>query len=191
VRTPSVVRGLGVQVRQIATGSSHACAITNTSGLRCWGLGNYGQIGNGHRYGENPRPTAVRGLTRGVIDVAAGEAFTCALTRAGAVKCWGSNTDGTLGTLRVIGSARQTTPVAVTGLQSGVVAIDAGTSHACALLRTGGVKCWGTNVYGQIGTGSREGRVREPIDILGLPGDGVAAISAGAGQSCALTKAGA
>jgi alpha-tubulin suppressor-like RCC1 family protein len=190
LRTPSVVRGLGARVRQIATGYSHACAITRSRAVRCWGEGNYGQIGNGHRHGENTRPSPVRGLAGGAIDVATGRAFSCALTRAGAVRCWGSNNAGQLGNRQVIGNARQMTAVPVTGLQSGVVAIDAGESHACALLGTGVVKCWGTNFYGQLGTGSRAEREREPIEILGLPAGGVAAIDAGDGQTCALTKAG-
>jgi alpha-tubulin suppressor-like RCC1 family protein len=41
--------------------------------------------------------------------------------------------------------------VPVAGL-SGVVAIDAGGYHACALLRDGAVYCWGRDTNGEIGS---------------------------------------
>ena len=67
--------------------------------------------------------------------IAAGDSHTCALTTAGAVECWGSNSNGQLGNNS---TANNDVPVAVIGLGSGVVAIAAGYSHTCALTMAGG-----------------------------------------------------
>jgi hypothetical protein len=80
--------------------------------------------------------------------VSAGVAHTCARTTTGAVQCWGDNASGQLGNGT---NNNATTPMAVTGLSSGAIAVDAGSSHTCALTNAGGVKCWGANSMGQLG----------------------------------------
>ncbi|MDH4333872.1 MAG: hypothetical protein OEW24_01170 [Chloroflexota bacterium] len=119
--------------------------------------------------------------------IAAGYQYTCVLTVAGGVKCWGSNDSGQLGN----GTTNDTAvpgAVNVEGLESGVSAIAAGGAHACALMTTGGVKCWGDNLYGQLGNGSNTDR-SVPVDVAGLA-SGVTAISAGWSSTCALTSGG-
>ena len=111
-------------------------------------------------------------------------AHTCALTAAGGVRCWGWNKYGQLGD-----GTRTTrdTPVNVTGLASGVTQIAAGGFHTCALLASGGVKCWGSNGTGELGDGTTARRLA-PIDVAGL-GSGVVQIVAGYQHTCALTAA--
>jgi alpha-tubulin suppressor-like RCC1 family protein len=68
-----------------------------------------------------------------------------------------------------------------------VTAIAAGLRHTCALTNAGGVKCWGLNDHGQVGT---PGYVHsKPADVAGL-GRSVIAIAAGGFHSCALTRLG-
>ena len=70
---------------------------------------------------------------------------------------------------------------------SGVKAIAAGRAHTCALMLTGGVRCWGANSGGQLGDGSTTDRLRPPTtDAL----SGVKSIAAGGAHTCALTSAG-
>jgi len=83
----------------------------------------------------------------------------------------GCDTDPTLGT-------PSTTPVALA----------AGGGHTCALLRSGGVYCWGSNDFGQIGAGATPASVPQPARVAS--GERFAAISAGGETTCALNGAG-
>jgi len=160
------VSGLSSGVAAISVGDMHVCALLNTGALKCWGGNSRGQIGDGTAGLLNSRltPVAVSGTVgiRGVIAISAGGAHTCVLMATGGVKCWGENGDGQVGNGRVYvnnncnyGYAKcEFTPVDVSGL-TGVtdtaIAIDTGDNHTCALLSTGGVKCWGANSSGQLG----------------------------------------
>jgi alpha-tubulin suppressor-like RCC1 family protein len=149
--TPRDVSGLLSSGVVVAAGSYHSCAVTTGGGAACWGSNYYGQLGDGTA-GRSFAPVAVTGLTAGVAAVAAGGYHSCALTTGGGVKCWGNNTYGQLGNGT---TAQSLVPVDVTGLSAGVVAIAVGGAHSCALTSGGGVKCWGYNLYGQLGNGTR------------------------------------
>ena len=124
--------------------------------------------------------------------IAAGEGSTCALTRTGGVMCWGDNKYGQLGDGT---KGNRYRPTGVLGLSSGVKQITVGARHACALLNTGAVKCWGNSTSGQVGNGkARSGLgativTPAPDDVVGLSG-GVKAISAGDYHTCALMTTG-
>ena len=179
-----------------AGGDNHTCVLTTTGSVKCWGINVVGELGSSTTelcggYSCSTVPVDVMGLDSGVAAVAAGAVHTCALTEAGGVKCWGYNAFGQLGNGEASTSAVPT-PQDVLSLETGVAAISAGGLHTCALLVTGGVKCWGFNFFGQVGDGTDgPGMDRfTPVDVLGLS-SGVVAVSAGAYHTCALTGAGA
>jgi alpha-tubulin suppressor-like RCC1 family protein len=183
--SPVDVAGLGSGVQAIAAGGEHTCALTSGGGVKCWGDNYFGQLGDGTTADKNS-PVDVAGLGSGVQAIAAGGSHTCALTSGGGVKCWGDNGFGQLGDGTT--ANKNSSPVDVAGLGSGVQAIAAGGSHTCALTSGGGVKCWGDNGFGQLGDGTSADK-NSPVDVVGL-GSGVQVIAAGGNHTCALTSGG-
>jgi alpha-tubulin suppressor-like RCC1 family protein len=185
-RTPVNVSGMSSGINSLTGGSLHTCALTAGGGVKCWGYGASGQLGNGGTAVQKT-PVDVTGLTSGVTAITAGLHHTCALTSGGGVKCWGEADAG-----RVLGNGSttdQSTPIDVAGLTSGVTAVSAGEYHTCALLTGGTVRCWGRNNYGQIGNASWDHQSL-PVDVAGLPAP-VVSIAAGGYHTCAVTTAGA
>ncbi len=176
--TPVAVSGLSNAVA-ISAHSQHTCAVLGDGTARCWGDGGLGKLGNGST-AESTTPVAVSGLSD-TVAISAGGEHTCALLEDGGVKCWGSNVSGRLG----IGASGgfSTTPVATSGL-SNAVAISASGHHTCAVLAGGTAKCWGSNIDGQLGIGTKLTESNTPVSVSGL--SGAVAISAGGEHTCAL-----
>lgn len=188
--TPTDVQGLSSGVAAIATGGLISCALMNTGGVKCWGfhygstpsdvpgLGDVKSLSTGNplcgvtnaggvkcwRGASDWLPVDVPGLGSGVAAVSMNVSHSCALLATGTVKCWGSNERGQLGDGTTID---RPTPVEVVGLNAGALSLSAGGVHTCAVTRTGGAKCWGTNGNGQLGDGTTDRRLR-PVDVVGF-----------------------
>ncbi|AKV01363.1 BNR repeat domain protein [Labilithrix luteola] len=171
----------------LVPGSGHTCGLTSQGTVRCWGSNDHGQIGTGTSSPTKvPTPTNVVDLGGGATHVALSAWFSCAVTNVGGVKCWGNNAQGQLGAPTNISIS--TKPVDVTNLSGPVKQIAMGVSHACALLVSGEVQCWGDNQYGQLGDGSTTNRPRA-VPVSGL--SGVLEVTAGGSATCARLGAGA
>ena len=166
---------------------NQTCALTTAGGIVCWGNNGKGQLGNGNKNNQST-PVDVVGLTTGVMQVAAGRDFTCAVTTGNKAKCWGSNQLGQLGTG---GTTDSLTAVDVNGLTGNTKAVAAGDGFACAIQSqsNGNVWCWGDNTYGELGNGTTTSSL-VPVQVTGL-GANVNAIAAGFGPTaCALLSTG-
>src|SRR6266571_1166304 len=91
------------------------------------------------------------------LQVDPGGLHTCGIRASGAAYCWGYNGNAQLG-FGWLGSGSAVemsspTPVAVLGGLT-FTHVSVGLSHACALTADGTVYCWGSNLQGQLGTGS-------------------------------------
>jgi alpha-tubulin suppressor-like RCC1 family protein len=186
---PVSVTGLTSGVSAVSAGELHNCALTTAGGVKCWGNNAFGELGDGTTTGRST-PVDVTGLAGPAAAVSGGAYHTCVLTTSGGVKCWGDNRDGQLGDGQACGAFVCATPVDVSGLSSGVLAVSAGGNHTCAVTIGGGVKCWGFNYDGALGDGQACGGVcSTPVDVAGLS-SGVSAVSVGHFHACALTNAG-
>lgn len=148
----------------LAAGRAHTCAITPAGGVKCWGDNAYGQLGNGTME-PSATPVDVVGLSAGVVSLSGTGNHTCAVTDAGAARCWGDNASGQLGNNGVDPSP---VPVDVAGLEAGVLTVSASASHTCALTGSRAVACWGENGSSQLGTGDAVNR-SAPAEVAGLP----------------------
>jgi alpha-tubulin suppressor-like RCC1 family protein len=61
--------------------------------------------------------------------------------------------------------------------------VSSGTSHTCAVMTDGTARCWGANVYGELGNGASGFSVLNPSVVSNLMG--AKSISAGSGHTCA------
>jgi alpha-tubulin suppressor-like RCC1 family protein len=161
-RTPIIVSRLPGRVVAIAAGAYHTCALTSAGAGLCWGENSHGELGNGTN-NHSSTPVAVPDLSGGFAAIAAGKGHACALSSAGAVQCWGDNEFGQLGNGT---NNNSRTPVAVSRLSSGIVAIAAGDFHTCALTNTGAAQCWGENTYGALGNG-KTANSSTPVAVTG------------------------
>jgi alpha-tubulin suppressor-like RCC1 family protein len=117
--------------------------------------------------------------------MSAGANHTCALDDAGTVWCWGQNLTGALGTGET--STLEDTPTAVS-LTAPAVDVTAGTTHTCAALMDGSVRCWGGNGEGQVGNGNRTNAL-SPQLVSGV--SAVVSVGAGDAHTCARASGGA
>ncbi len=184
---------------QVTAGYFHTCALTTSGGVKCWGAGGNGRLGNGALLDKSTPVDVVAtggsGTLSGITQITAGNSHTCALTTSGGVKCWGSGGDGQLGNGALLDKSTPVDVVATggSGTLSGITQITAGGSHTCALTTSGGVKCWGYGFYGQLGNGATSGQ-STPVNVVDTGGSGtllgITQITAGGFHTCALTTSG-
>jgi alpha-tubulin suppressor-like RCC1 family protein len=153
---------LGARVEQIATGSRHTCALLSGGTVRCWGDGSEGQLGYGNTIsiGDDEEPSTAGDVDVGgaVTQIAAGRAHTCALLSGGTVRCWGDGSEGQLGYGNTISIGDDEEPSTAGDVEVGdsVTQIVTASRHTCALLKSGGVRCWGAGDLGRLGYGDTE-----------------------------------
>jgi alpha-tubulin suppressor-like RCC1 family protein len=148
--------------------------------VKCWGANVSGILGDGTTTARDT-PVTVSGLGSGVASIDVSAWHSCAVTAAGAVKCWGDNGAGRLGNGTTNDSS---VPVATTGLGAGVAQIALGSDGGCVRTNSGEVRCWGGG--GLLGRGPNIDFVTTPLVVPGFE-RGVTSIAAGNGSACATS----
>ncbi len=176
---PTVALGTARTALAISAGAAHTCALLDNRTVKCWGAGSDGALGqgNGTTRGDGPGemgdnlPAVSLGTGRTARSVSAGSGFTCARLDNATLKCWGSNTRGQLGlgttSARGDGPGEMGNNLPTVRLGSGrsVVALAAGTGHACARLDNASLKCWGASGQGELGYGDTTTRGDGPGEM--------------------------
>jgi cysteine-rich repeat protein len=192
--------GFGRTAVALAAGYGHVCALLDNDRLKCWGANLYGELGLGNtiQRGDAPGemgdnlPFVDLGAGAKVVAVSSWYRHSCALLDGGAVKCWGYNDAGRLGLgdmdhrgddLKEVGD---NLPAVDLGNGAIAVAIAVGAAHACAILSDATLKCWGHNLYAQLGQGDMNHRG----DMPGEMGDELLPVSFTSGKTVKAVAAG-
>jgi alpha-tubulin suppressor-like RCC1 family protein len=156
----SPVEVVGLEdAKQIAVASDAVCAVRQTGRVVCWGGNGPGLLATGSSDPYVTAPEEVIGLSD-VRMITGGNFFFCGVIGdLGRVTCWGGDGEGALGDGEPIG-APVMPPVDVDVGE--VDEVRSGFRSSCARLRTGEVRCWGSNANGQHGTGTSGGYTAAP-----------------------------
>ena len=152
---------IGVNVKLIAAGRRHVCALGTDDSVHCWGLNSNGQLGLGNTLsiGDDETP-AIVGATNLVgakaVGFALGSAFSCALLSDGKVRCWGNSTYGQVGQGNTTQIGDNEFPGAIGPVDVGATVshLSANLNHVCARGNDYTARCWGRSDFGQLGQGN-------------------------------------
>ena len=167
----------------VSAGPYTTCALSRGGLVRCWGNNSWGQHGNGTTTPTTTPAVRVSGITT-AVNVSVGAEHACAVTSDGRVWCWG-NSDR----LQLNGPLSSSVPVEIplpgTSPVAKEVAVGSGLDgHACAVVLTGEVYCWGFNDRRQaVPAGPSPTVVGQ---VTGIPA--MTHVSAGTTHTCATTS---
>ena len=130
---------------QFSMGDQHSCGLKSDGTGWCWGLNDYGQLGNGTIV-SSVSPVQVTSLAS-VANLVTGNYIGCAVLTDRTAWCWGAaySGDGS--------STSNPTPVQVSGLTN-VQEIIPSSGNVCAVKTDGTLWCWGINTDGNVGDGT-------------------------------------
>ena len=146
----------------LSIGDRHACALTESGRVYCWGDNHFGQLGNLtlptsnliQTFTESILPVEIE-ISEPIQSITSGRNHICALSKTGFVYCWGSNLIGQLGLgLQNISISK---PQMVPAL-SDVISIKSHFDSTCAKTISSGLYCWGRGTNGELGETERVNR---------------------------------
>lgn len=168
----------GVKIVKVACGQQHSLALSSDGRVFAWGLGVFGQLGNGSTR-DLQRPKQIEGplSSSRVIGIACGSHHSLCVTEAGEVWTWGSSEYGQQGGAVANysdwasgergHSLHNTIPRKFEGLQQRIVRVACGHLFNIAVSQEGDIFTWGWGATGALGHGNRRFQLM-PVQILRL-----------------------
>ncbi|MEC7391029.1 MAG: putative Ig domain-containing protein, partial [Candidatus Thermoplasmatota archaeon] len=224
------ITGLGTPIDvSVSEIGNTSCALFKKDlaySFRCWGSDEVGALGDDTSYNNETSPSSnVTTLLHDdvvptapsssldvanydIAEVSGGNAFYCARSYQGLVKCWGSNSQGRLGignqyfvgdNPNEMGDYQAFTDL---GTELYATDITTGDNFACAVLNNTRVKCWGYGANGQLGSsssntyGDSANEMGDNLPYVRLPSSsshllsGIVKVDAGYRATCALSSDG-
>lgn len=157
-----------------------SCAVCNDGAAHCWGVTSSGVlVGRGGRgFSDVVRIDSVNDVETVKNDYL----IACMLRKGGRVACWGE-WDDRLSRTTSASTALLAKELREVHLPHAATEVAVGGYHACALLSTDEVACWGRNEWGQVGVMSDASSTALPRL---LPGLRARHLVASGGVSCAI-----
>lgn len=189
---------VGFDTVQVAIGNLHTCALSTEGEVRCWGMGDNGQLGYGNtdEVGLTNTPDSVGTVDLGgtAVEIEAGGMYTCARFDDGSVKCWGQDYGGWLGqgsTVGNIGDNETPAGLGTIDLGGSATRISVGQVHACAILADDSLRCWGEGpATGHGAAATYVGDDETPASAGDPLGEAVEDVWTGPAHTCARLVAG-
>ena len=195
MNTFTEISGITDASNSISVGGNHACSLTQTGGVKCWGDNGNGQIGDGTSTNRSVA-TSVTGISNAtsisVTQSSSGGYASCVTIATGGVKCWGSNGIGRFNFSTIGAIYKSPISLGLVGPMNSVVMFD---QSVCGLNAAGFGRCWGHNQYSALGdasylynasTFSNEIGSERGVSIT----ERLRSISVGGGFGCAVTRLG-
>ena len=143
---------------QVETAGSHTIMLKTDGTVWCYGIGKFGELGNGKETTSDEPVQAVFPNGTIITKIAAGENHSIALDNKGNVWTWGRNNYYQLGN---INDNNVLVPTQVNGI-SNIKDIEAGTYTSFAIGEAGEVYSWGLNANGEGGVGNYTNKISSP-----------------------------
>ncbi len=150
--------------RFVSSGKNHTCAIDSDYIGHCWGLNDFGQLGNGINQDTSTARLFDASNNWGTIDgsdnlkkgsFGSGTLHSCGIkidpfTLLKTLWCGGVNNYGQLG---IASTANQSAPIQINGPDATLgdwEYVSTGHFHSCAITDAGALYCWGRNTHAQL-----------------------------------------
>jgi len=183
--------------RVVAVGAGHGCAIDDVHTVKCWGDNTYGQLGyeDTNNRGDESDEMGDNLIT---VDLGAnffahrlelGDCFTCVISTAMTMKCFGCNDYGQLGQGHSdhlgddADEMGDNLPVIDLGASWILNDVKCSVGFICVSNDLGQIKCWGLNNYGQLGYEDTVNRGDGPNEM----GDHLEVVDLGTDFLCSTT----
>ena len=168
VGTPQLV-ALPASAVELRAGGNFTCARLVDNTVRCWGANNWHQLGAHSPLASSSTPLLLD-VAYDVQQLALGGEHACAVAQNGVV-CWGRSGDGQTGTTAPTVDGFRVP--AFDGTLTYGASLGAGRNTSCLRLGEGagqyGVRCWGSDMNGELGRGSIGASSALPVSVVSVP----------------------